>query len=107
MICYAEIYATSGHHHHIATLQPGSYFQGIYLMCSPPTILAMDNEEYYYFKASDLTGMLQCMIPTHKVIWRETDSFKSQRLLILGKTISMENDVGAIVKTLQPVTMVW
>ena len=107
MICNFDAYAKSGHHHHIATLRPGVSFHGVYLLTQPPTVLAMDNEEYYSFTVSDLTGRLACMLPVNRAQWQQGQEFRSQRLLIEGKTVLLDESLTALVRHLEPVQIIW
>lgn len=107
MICFFDAYAASGHHHHIATLSPGASFRGVYLITSPPTVLTKDNEEYFSFIVTDLTGRMPCLIPVHLVNWQHNPEFQSQRVLIEGKTVMIEEDMTALVRDLEPVKIIW
>jgi hypothetical protein len=107
MICEFDAYAASGLHHHIATLIPGVCFRGLYLITSPPTILTRGNEDFYSFIVSDLTGQIPCLIPLHSVRWQQSPEFQSQRVLIEGKTVLIEEDLIALVRDLEPVKVIW
>ncbi|MCP1489927.1 hypothetical protein J3D48_006369 [Pseudomonas fluorescens] len=88
MIVHFDVYASSDHHH-ITTLKPGVSFRGVYLITSPHTVLRQNNEEFYSFTASDLTGQIPCLIPTHRVHWHHSAQFVSQRVAIEGSTALM------------------
>lgn len=107
MICNFDAYTASGHHHHIATLRPGAAFHGVYLLSSPPLVLTWNNEEYYSFIVSDLTGQMRCLMPVHLVTWKQDPEFKSQRVLIEGNTLLMEEGLTARVRDLEPVKVIW
>lgn len=107
MICDYDAYTTSGRHHHIATLTPGVAFRGVYLITDPPTVLTKDNEDFYSFIVSDLTGRLHCIIPVHRVTWQKHPEFQSQRVLIEGNTALVKDDLTALVRELEPVKVIW
>jgi hypothetical protein len=107
MICEFDAYAASGHHHHIATLGPGVAFRGVYLITNPPTVLTRDNEDFYSFTVSDLTGRLHCLVPVHRVLWQQHPEFQSQRVLIEGNTTLVKDDLTALVRDLEPVRVIW
>ncbi|MCY1459843.1 hypothetical protein D9M71_773480 [compost metagenome] len=107
MICDLDAYTASGHHHHIATLGPGVSFHGLYLITSPPTVLTRDNEDFYAFIVSDLTGRIPCLLPVHRVHWQQNPEFQSQRVLIEGNTVLVEDELTAIVRDLEPVKVIW
>ncbi|WP_231115662.1 hypothetical protein, partial [Pseudomonas monteilii] len=66
MICNAETYAASGHHHHIATLLAGRSFEGVYLIAEPPETTCIDGEMGLIFIASDLTGRIKLILPSSR-----------------------------------------
>lgn len=107
MICFFDAYAASGHHHHIATLGPGMSFHGVYVITSPPTVLTRGSEEFYLFFVSDLTGRLPCLLPVHRTHWQQTSEFESQRVLIEGNTVLVEENLAALVRELEPVKIIW
>lgn len=69
MICNAETYAASGHHHHIATLLAGRSFEGVYLIAEPPETTCIDGEMGLIFIASDLTGSIKCLVDPVRAGW--------------------------------------
>lgn len=107
MIVHFDTYASSGHHHHIATLKPGVSFRGVYLITSPPTVLRQNDEEFYSFTASDLTGQIPCLIPTHRVHWHHSAQFVSQRVAIEGSTALIQEDLTGMIRGLEPVNIIW
>ena len=107
MICKYDEYAASGRHHHIATLSPGASFQGLYLLTSPPAVVTRNNEEYYSFIVSDLTGSMPCLIPVSRVHWHQCPEFQSQRILIEGCAALIEDSLTALVRDLEPVKVIW
>jgi hypothetical protein len=107
MICEFDAYAASGHHHHIVTLGPGMAFRGVYLITNPPTVLTRDNEDFYSFTVSDLTGRLHCLVPVHRVLWQQHPEFQSQRVLIEGNITLVEDGLMALVRELEPVKVIW
>jgi hypothetical protein len=107
MICIFDAYAASGHHHHIATLRPGASFRGVYLITSAPTVLTRDNEEYYSFIVTDLTGRMPCLVSVHRCHWQHSPEFQSQRVLIEGSTVMIDDDMTALVRDVEPVKIIW
>jgi len=107
MIVHFDAYASSGQHHHIATLKPGVFFRGVYLITSPPAVLRQNNEEFYSFTVSDLTGQIPCLIPTYRVQWHQSAQFVSQRLAIEGCTVLIHEDLTGIIGALEPVKVIW
>lgn len=107
MIVHFDAYAFSSHHHHIATLRPGVAFRGLYLITSPPSVLSTNNEEFYSFTVSDLTGQIPCLIPTHRVHWQPSPKFVSQRVAIEGSTVLIQEALTCMVRGLEPVKIIW
>ncbi|MGR0140753.1 hypothetical protein, partial [Pseudomonas sp. RSP] len=72
-----------------------------------PTVITRDNEDFYSFIVSDLTGHLPCLIPVHRVHWKQSPEFQTQRVLIEGNTVLVEEDLTALVRDLEPVKVIW
>ncbi|MBX8557081.1 hypothetical protein K5D56_21690 [Pseudomonas cichorii] len=107
MIVHFDAYSSSGHHHHIATLKPGDFFHGIYLITDHPTVVRQNDEEFYSFTASDLTGKIRCLIPTHRVHWTQSARFVSQRVAIEGRMTLINDDLSGMIRDLNPVNIIW
>ncbi|MBJ2259218.1 hypothetical protein [Pseudomonas psychrophila] len=107
MIVHFDAYALSGRHHHIATLKPGVPLRGLYLITSPPSIQCKNNEEFYSFTISDLTGQIPCLIPTYRVHWQPSPKFVSQRVAIEGSAVMIKETLTCMVTDLEPVKIIW
>lgn len=107
MNLHFDTYAASGHHHHIATLKPGHSFRGVYLITDLPTLVRQDNEDFYSFTASDLTGKIRCLISTHRVHWDRSGHFAAQRVAMEGMASLINDDLTGMIRDLNPVNIIW
>lgn len=107
MICNADEYAESGRHHHIACLNPGQSFEGVYLVTTPPTSEIIEGEQRLVFTVSDFTGNITCSVDPLRAGWAPGADFSSQRLLLRGSVVIFKNDRLARLSDLQPVFMKW
>ncbi|AXQ51254.1 MULTISPECIES: hypothetical protein [Pseudomonas] len=107
MICNAETYAASGHHHHIATLLAGRSFEGVYLIAEPPETTCIDGEMGLIFIASDLTGSIKCLVDPVRAGWVQGEHFASIRVLLKGQVILIEDQLCARISELHQLKIQW
>ena len=107
MICNADEYLATGRHHHVAILEAGHHFEGIYLIKEAPLPFLVDDQECLEFVASDLTGAIRCVITRQRAGWQQGEMFKAQRLHLQGRVMNDEHGVTAQISELVPVTMIW
>ncbi|AET95201.1 hypothetical protein BSFA1_84590 (plasmid) [Burkholderia sp. SFA1] len=103
----ARDFAASGQHDHIATLQSGLHFHGIYVLREKPEIATVGGEQCFSFWIADLTGRMRCTIPTYKLAWHDSPEFQSQRLLIEAYAEGEGAYLVGRVKRMDPVEMDW